>query len=92
MNPAAVKAKATLAIVDSEALNIHPSLAYDNKKAIDKYYNIDPERKQKKERTLQAIQKFNDTECGMDGRKCSGKTSSKCLFICKLPPAVFYGH
>ena len=55
------RAKATLALVDSEALGINPGTAYQYKDALDKYYDIDPERKEKKQATLKAIQKFNDT-------------------------------
>lgn len=55
------KAKATLALVDAEILGINPDTAYRHKDALDKYYDIDPERKQKKKQTLEAIKKFNDT-------------------------------
>jgi len=54
-------ARATLALVDSETLGINPGTAYSFKDALDKYYDIDPERKAKKQATLKAIQTFNDT-------------------------------
>jgi len=54
-------ARATLALVDSETLGINPGTAYSFKDALDKYYDIDPERKAKKESTLKAIKAFNDT-------------------------------
>jgi len=54
-------ARATLALVDSETLGINPGTAYSFKDSLDKYYDIDPERKAKKQATLKAIQTFNDT-------------------------------
>ncbi|MFA5706672.1 MAG: hypothetical protein WDA41_09995, partial [Candidatus Neomarinimicrobiota bacterium] len=59
-DPQKEKARATLALVDSEALGINPHTAYNAKKAIDKYYDIDPTRKKAKEDKLQRIKAFND--------------------------------
>ena len=59
-DPQKEKARATLALVDSEALGINPHTAYNAKKAIDKYYDIDPTRKKAKEDKLTRIRAFND--------------------------------
>ena len=59
-DPQKEKARATLALVDSEALGINPHTAYNAKKGIDKYYDIDPTRKKAKEDKLQRIKAFND--------------------------------
>lgn len=59
-NPEKERAKAVNALVDAEALNIRPFVAYDQKPALDKYYDIAPENKKYREKVLADIRRFND--------------------------------
>lgn len=60
-DPQKEAAKATEALVNSEALGVRPSTAYEFHDSVKKALEMKPEQKAKRDRYMQDIMKFNDT-------------------------------